>query len=377
MKSLVYANDTVMVVELDEIVPSSLGEDQVLCRTKHVQLDSTDRQMINGKFAVDKIQGINILPFGGVVLGRLAIAEVIAIGSEVEDFEVGDLVCPDYKHPLDGQGFAREQFALPASRLIKQKPLPEGVAPRDPYRFGALVPMAERLMSTHMIGAGLATERHGIQRVKRETAFFVPGGSRSGHDAVIDSRLTRWELNNALLIGEGTELLFAAGIISSLPKGSGKENDLANVDVIMSSEDSQIKQLLEEIGVSVWDNSVNVFGAYDCLHFIGGFDKDLAEKIWEKMSPYGFIAVTQPAFGQETNEDYAPFTTNEKKSFFEGTESKRDYLGFGAGIITIMEKQHPRWWKETPVAEFDFAAVSKDDVCKAVKNPWNRVCFKF
>ena len=95
------------------------------------------------------------------------------------------------------------------------------------------------------------------------------------------------------------------------------------------------------------------------------------------MSDYAFMAVTQPSFSQQTKEDYTPFSTDEKKSFVEGLESKKDFQGLGAGIISIMEKQHPRWWKKTPVAEFDFATISKDEVHEAVKNPWNRVCIKF
>lgn len=108
---------------VEEKVPSSLNPQQVLIRIHAVSLNYRDVAMLNGKYPMEILER-------GIPASDCA-AEVVAVGSEVHSFKIGDHVTPifdlnnltgteDDKIPLggDADGVLREYAVFDQNVLL-------------------------------------------------------------------------------------------------------------------------------------------------------------------------------------------------------------------------------------------------------------------
>ena len=108
MKAIVIENESLLWIEQADPIPT---EDEVLIQVKNSAINRADLLQRGGKYPVP--------PGASPILGLECAGEILAVGKNVSDFEVGDPVCA----LLTGGGYA-EKVAVPAGQVL---PIPKGL----------------------------------------------------------------------------------------------------------------------------------------------------------------------------------------------------------------------------------------------------------
>lgn len=101
-------------LEIKDILVPSIGEDEVLIRTKAISINPVDYKIRKGKGWAPEL-----LAYDPIILGWDVSGVVEAVGAKVEQFQIGDEVFGMVNFTGHGRAYA-EYVAAPAAHLTKK-----------------------------------------------------------------------------------------------------------------------------------------------------------------------------------------------------------------------------------------------------------------
>lgn len=381
MNTLVFAAGQIEARLLSPPRRSGISDKQLLCRTIQAEISAADRAILAGAVDLATIAASPISQ-GGFVLGRLSVAEVIGRGSAAKALPVGTRLYTVDRRPLHGHGFARPEI------MVKDEcawPMPEIRADYDgpdPRRAASFLSVAEVLFEAHLAGVDASSQHFGFPADPSAPMLFLPGGGRRGEDVAVPSRSMRWTCDHALLVGHGPELLFLAGLISTLPTGKDDRSKV-QVTAVLDRPGDQARQLLEVAGVRVCvaEGAAQVApvipdGAFDAVHLVNFLDAQGAAAAHARLKEHGFFAVST-ALSSQGVPGFAGLKAVKEKPFVELTGATR-FAGQGASVVGVLDRGLPGWFDRLPVLEYAASSMDGAEIARVVReDPWTRVCVKY
>ena len=380
MEALLFRDGSVVCddISLDK---RALAPKEIRCAPLSVEFSNVDRGVIAGSITAEML-GIDRDETNGIVLGRHAHCEVIEIGSAVSDFAVNDLVYTVVSKPIVGHGFARDSFITDGGAVVRYRPTVDKFV-SNAFQDASLWPLLEHLTSAHLTLTGQTAKQYGIKPVPGSPQMFIAGGSRYGHDIIVDTRLTHWVLRNALVIGTGVEALLMSAILSSLGAGTGEPNDkIQTTAALLGPNDPDVERLLREIGVFVqWINGPHDLDAlpgsesFDCVHLVNTVDGSFAAAIWDRVNPFGIVVSTNTRT-EASSEPPVPQPDPLYRLYGEPDNPRADVHGsLGIGIARILEQDVPGCVDRIPALRLSGMLGNAEAIDAHVrKSPWSRVC---